>query len=183
MAFFLCSFNRNAFPNVRNEPNGLRIHVIQTATSLYLRRLLRTSMCRVEKTVKNVRYTQYVVLQRQLQKNIMNIRQEQNGNTVIITLEGSLDAVHAPTVEATCREFLNNCPEYIILDGRYWDFVSETGLQALLTLLKELKRHSTVALVHPTPLVKQIFGISGFSECFTYYETLEEAKRVLKGKK
>ena len=113
----------------------------------------------------------------------MNIRQEQNGDTVIMTLEGSLDAVHAPTFEATCREFLNNCPKYIILDGRHWDFVGEAGLRSLLTLLKELKGRSSVALAHPTPLVKQIFGISGFSECFAYYETLEEAKRVLKGKK
>ena len=113
----------------------------------------------------------------------MNIRQERNGDMVIITLEGSLDAVHAPTFEATCREFLNNCPKHIILDGTHWDFVSEAGLRALLTLLKELKGRSTVALVHPTPLVKQIFGISGFSECFAYYETLEEAKRALKGKK
>jgi anti-anti-sigma factor len=109
----------------------------------------------------------------------MNIRQEQDGNTVVITLEGSLDAVHAPTFEATCREFLNNCPKYIILDGTHWDFVSEAGLQTLLTLLKELKGRSMVALVHPTPLVKQIFGISGLSECFTYHETLEEAKKAL----
>ena len=109
----------------------------------------------------------------------MNIRQERNGDTVIITLEGSLDAVHAPTFEATCREFLNNCPKYIILDGTHWDFVSEAGLQVLLALLKELKGRSTVALVHPTPSVKQIFGISGFSECFTYYETLEDAENML----
>ena len=99
---------------------------------------------------------------------------------VIMTLEGSLDAVHAPTFEATCREFLNNCPKHIILDGTHWDFVSEAGLQALLTLLREIKRRSTFALVHRTPLVKQIFGISGFSECFTYCKTLEEAKRALK---
>ena len=113
----------------------------------------------------------------------MNIRQERNGDTVIITLEGSLDAVHAPTFEATCREFLNNCPKYIILNGTHWDFVSEAGLQTLLTLLKELKGRAVVTLVHPTPLVKQIFGISGLSEFFTYYETLEEAKRALKGKR
>ena len=109
----------------------------------------------------------------------MNIRQERNGDTVIITLEGSLDAVHAPTFEATCREFLNDCPKYIILDGTHWDFVSEAGLQALLTLLKEFKGRSIIALVHPTPLVKQIFGISGFSECFTYHDTLEEAQKAL----
>ncbi len=109
----------------------------------------------------------------------MNIRQERNGDTVIITLEGSLDAVHAPTFEAKCREFLNNCLKHITLDGTHWDFVSEAGLQTLLTLLKELKGRSMVALVHPTPLVKQIFGISGLSECFTYHETLEEAKKAL----
>ena len=109
----------------------------------------------------------------------MNIRQERNGDTVIITLEGSLDAVHAPTFEATCREFLNNCPKYIILDGTHWDFVSEAGLQTLLTLLKELKGRSMVALIHPMPLVKQIFGISGLSECFTYHDTLEEAQKAL----
>ena len=109
----------------------------------------------------------------------MNIRQERNGDTVIITLEGSLDAVQAPTFEATCREFLNNCPKYIILDGTHWDFVSEAGLQALLTLLKEFKGRSIIALVHPTPLVKQVFGISGFSECFTYHDTLEEAQKAL----
>jgi len=109
----------------------------------------------------------------------MNIRQERNGDTMIMTLEGSLDAVHTPMFEATCREFLNNCPKHIILDGTHWDFVSEAGLQTLLTLLKELKGRSMVALVHPTPLVKQIFGISGLSECFTYHETLEEAKKAL----
>ena len=112
----------------------------------------------------------------------MNIRQERDGNTVVITLEGSLDAVHAPIFEATCREFLNNCPKYIILDGTHWDFVSETGLQVFLTLLKELKGRATVALAHPTPLVKQILGISGFSECIRCYETLEEAKHALKTK-
>ena len=112
----------------------------------------------------------------------MNIRQERNGDTVIITLEGSLDAVHAPTFEATCREFLNNCPKHVILDGTHWDFVSEAGLQTLLTLLKELKGRSMVALVHPTPLVKQIFGISGFSECICCYDTLEDAKKALKKK-
>lgn len=109
----------------------------------------------------------------------MNIRQERDGNTVVITLEGSMDAVHAPTFEATCREFLNNCPKYVILDGTHLDFVSEAGLQVLVTLLKELKGRSIVALAHPTPLVKQIFGISGLSECFTYHETLEEAKKAL----
>ena len=112
----------------------------------------------------------------------MNIRQERNGDMVIITLEGSLDAVRAPTFEATCREFLNNCPKYIILDGTHLDFVSEAGLQVLVTLLKELKGRSIVALAHPTPLVKQILGISGFSESIRFYETLEEAKHALKTK-
>ena len=110
----------------------------------------------------------------------MNIRQERDGDTVIITLEGSLDAIHAPTFEAACREFLNNRPKHIILDGTHWDFVSEAGLQTLLALLKEIKKRSTVTLVHPTPLVKQILDISGLSECFTYYETLEDSKRALK---
>ena len=109
----------------------------------------------------------------------MNIRQERDGNTMIMTLEGSLDAVHAPMFEATCREFLNNCPKYIILDGTHWDFVSEAGLRVFLTLLKELKGRATVALAHLKPLVKQIFGISGLSECFTYHETLEEVKKAL----
>ena len=112
----------------------------------------------------------------------MNIRHDQNGDTVIITLEGSLDAVHTPTFEATCREFLNNCPKYIILDGTHWDFVSEAGLQVLLSLLKKLQGRSTVVLVHSTPLVKQIFDISGFSESIRFYETLEEAKHALKTK-
>ena len=112
----------------------------------------------------------------------MNIRQERNGDTMIVTLEGSLDAVHAPTFEATYREFLNNCPKHIILDGAHWDFVSEAGLRVFLTLLKELKGRATVALAHPTPLVKQILGISGFSECIRCYETLEEAKHALKTK-
>lgn len=112
----------------------------------------------------------------------MNIRQERNGDTIILTLEGSLDAAHAPTFEATCREFSDALPKYILLDGTHWDFVSEAGLQVLLTLLKELKGRSIVALVHSTPLVKQIFGISGFSECICCYDTLEDAKKALKKK-
>ena len=112
----------------------------------------------------------------------MNIRHERNGDTVILALEGSLDAAHAPIFEATCREFLNNCPKYIILDGTYWEFVSEAGLKALLTLLKAVCESSTVALMHPTPLIKQIFGISGFSECIHCYDTLEDAQKALKKK-
>lgn len=110
----------------------------------------------------------------------MNIRQERNQDTVILTLEGSLDAVHAPIFEATCREFLDSCPKYVLLDGTRWDFVGEAGLHALLMLLKALKGRATVALIHPMPLIRQIFDISGFSESFEYYDTIEAAKRAFK---
>ena len=108
----------------------------------------------------------------------MNIRQRRDGDTVIVTLEGCLDAAHVPNFEAACREWADACPAHILLDGTHLDFIGEAGLRALLVLLKTVQNRSTVALVHPTPLVNHIFGISGFSESIRHYDTIEEARRA-----
>ncbi|MBP5191552.1 MAG: STAS domain-containing protein [Opitutales bacterium] len=109
----------------------------------------------------------------------MNVYQKPMGDAVLLILEGSLDAANVPPCEAIFREVVEKHPRQVILEGSRLEFVSEMGLRALFSFSKQMRAIAgELSLVKPSPLVRQIFGISGLSACIPFYETVEEAQKL-----
>ena len=61
----------------------------------------------------------------------MNIEQNRNGNSLTLTLEGRLDTMTAPQLEAALKEALPGV-EALTFDLEKLDYISSAGLRVLL---------------------------------------------------
>ena len=67
----------------------------------------------------------------------MNIQQIRNGNELVLALEGRLDTVTAPELEAALKDALEGVEE-LILDFEKLDYISSAGLRVLLVAQKTM---------------------------------------------
>lgn len=107
----------------------------------------------------------------------MNLIQKPMKDGILLIMEGSLDAANVPQCEAIFREMVAKHPKHVIFEGSRFDFVSEMGLRALFNFYKQMcATAGKLSFVNPSPLIRQIFGISGLSTCIPFYDTVEEAQ-------
>lgn len=83
-----------------------------------------------------------------------------SGNVVV---KGRLDAAQAPSAQ----EFLDECPENIVLDMAELEYISSAGLGVLLRTHKRLMAVGQgLKLVNVNSHVHDIFTYSGFDKLF-----------------
>ena len=106
----------------------------------------------------------------------MNIKQESEGNIVILALEGRLDTLNFALLEKEMNLLIENNKKDVILDCQDLDYVSSSGLRILLKALKQVdaaKGRFTICNLQPQ--IIQIFKISGFDHLFELYPGRKEA--------
>lgn len=93
----------------------------------------------------------------------MQIAKSIEGNTLSVSLEGRLDTMTAPELEAAIKDDLNNV-EAAVLDLKGLEYVSSAGLRVILTVHKALAGKNGLTVKNPNETVSEVFEVTGFSD-------------------
>ena len=96
----------------------------------------------------------------------MNIQQEKNGNALTIALEGRLDTMTAPELEAALNDALNGVEE-LTFDFEKLEYISSAGLRVLLAAQKTMNRQGSMKVKNVNEIVMEIFDVTGFADILT----------------
>lgn len=93
----------------------------------------------------------------------MNILQEKNGTELVIALEGRLDTMTAPELEAALKDAFEGV-ETLVFDLEKLDYISSAGLRVLLSAQKTMNRQGNMKVTHANEIVREIFDVTGFAD-------------------
>ena len=96
----------------------------------------------------------------------MNINKIQNGSELTIELEGRLDTVSAPSLEAELKKDINGV-QTLIFDFSKLEYLSSAGLRVLLASQKVMNRQGEMRIRNVNSTISDIFEVTGFSEILT----------------
>ena len=96
----------------------------------------------------------------------MEIKFEKTGAEALVTLNGRLDTVTSPELEAIISNELDGVID-LTLDLKGLDYISSAGLRVLLRAQKKMAAVGTMKLIGVSPMIMEIFEITGFSEILT----------------
>ena len=96
----------------------------------------------------------------------MTITKELNGTELKIALEGRLDTMTAPELEAELNQNLENA-ESLTLDFSKLDYISSAGLRVLLSAHKIMSSKGGMKVTHVNEIVSEVFEVTGFADILT----------------
>ena len=111
----------------------------------------------------------------------MNIREKVEGSSVVLSLEGRLDANTSKELEAKFLQMIDQGQIRFIVDFSSLDYISSAGLRILLVAAKKLKPlQGVILLACMSENVKEVFEMSGFTSIFSVYDQMEDALKEIK---
>ncbi len=96
----------------------------------------------------------------------MTINKTMDGKTLNVALEGRLDTVTAPELEASLREDLEKA-DSLVLDFDKLEYISSAGLRVLLSAHKSMAGKGGMKVTHVNEIVNEVFEVTGFSDILT----------------
>ena len=93
----------------------------------------------------------------------MTIEQTKNGNALNLALEGRLDTMTAPQLEAALKEALPGV-EALTFDLEKLEYISSAGLRVLLSAQKTMNKQGTMKMIHANEMIMEIFEVTGFAD-------------------
>lgn len=96
----------------------------------------------------------------------MKIDKVRSGNRLDIALNGRLDALSAPKFEEEAASSLDGITE-LVIDIKEVEYLSSAGLRALLYLHQLMSEKGSLIIRNVTPIVNEIFELTGFNEIIT----------------
>ena len=93
----------------------------------------------------------------------MTITKNQNGTNLEIALEGRLDTMTAPELEAELNQSLDGV-EALTLDFSKLDYISSAGLRVLLSAHKVMSGKGGMKVTHVNEIVQEVFEVTGFCD-------------------
>lgn len=96
----------------------------------------------------------------------MNINKTINGNELIIALEGRLDTVTAPELEAELNQSIGGV-EKLVFDFASLDYLSSAGLRVLLSAQKIMNKQGEMIVKNVNETISEIFEVTGFCDVLT----------------
>jgi anti-sigma B factor antagonist len=96
----------------------------------------------------------------------MTINKTMDGKTLNVALEGRLDTVTAPELEASLREDLEKA-DSLVLDFGKLEYISSAGLRVLLSAHKSMAGKGGMKVTHVNEIVNEVFEVTGFSDILT----------------
>ena len=96
----------------------------------------------------------------------MTITKTQNGNALEIALEGRLDTMTAPELEAELSRSLSGA-EALVLDFSKLDYISSAGLRVLLSAHKAMSTKGGMKVINVNEIVREVFDVTGFADILT----------------
>lgn len=93
----------------------------------------------------------------------MDIKKEQSGTTLTLTLSGRLDTVAAADFEKELNDSLDGV-KMLILDCAELTYVASSGLRALLMAQKRMNAQGTMETRHVQDAVMEVLSMTGFDD-------------------
>ena len=97
---------------------------------------------------------------------MLNINKTVENGKATFILEGRLDTVTAPQLEAELKESLDGLNE-LILDFDKLEYISSAGLRVLLSAQKAMSKQGEMKILHVNETIMEIFEVTGFSDILT----------------
>ena len=95
----------------------------------------------------------------------MNITKKLNGNEMEIALEGRLDTMTAPQLEAELGSL--DKAESLVLDCTKLDYISSAGLRVLLAAHKSMCGKGGMKVTGINEIVREVLEVTGFTDILT----------------
>ena len=96
----------------------------------------------------------------------MTITKNMNGTALEIALEGRLDTMTAPELEAELKDSYNSA-ESITLDFGKLEYISSAGLRVLLAAHKAMSTKGGIKITNVNEIVREVFDVTGFADILT----------------
>lgn len=96
----------------------------------------------------------------------MEIKKTQNGNDLIVSLEGRLDTTTAPRLEEEIRLSIGDVRN-LIFDFEKLDYISSAGLRVLLATQKIMNKQGSMVIRNVNETVMEVFFVTGFVDILT----------------
>ena len=93
----------------------------------------------------------------------MTINKTLDGTNLTLALEGRLDTMTAPELEAELNASLKDA-ESLTLDFSKLEYISSAGLRVLLSAHKAMSGKGGMKVKNVNEIVKEVFEVTGFSE-------------------
>ena len=97
----------------------------------------------------------------------MTINKKLDGKDLVIALEGRLDTMTAPELEAELKQSLDNA-EALTLEFSKLEYISSAGLRVLLSAHKTMaSKNGSMKVTNVNEIVKEVFDVTGFADILT----------------
>ena len=96
----------------------------------------------------------------------MTIQKFAENSEVRFALEGRLDTVTAPDLEAAPKESFEGTTS-LILDFEKLEYISSAGLRVLLSAQKVMAKQGEMKIINVNDIIMEIFEVTGFSDILT----------------
>ncbi len=97
---------------------------------------------------------------------MLNIKKNTENNALTVILEGRLDTITAPNLEAELKDAVDSVGE-LTFDFEKLEYISSAGLRVLLSAQKRMSGHGVMKITHVSETVMEIFEVTGFSDILT----------------
>ncbi|MBL8144006.1 MAG: STAS domain-containing protein [Acidobacteria bacterium] len=100
------------------------------------------------------------------------VHRAEEGDVVILGLEGYLDAHTAPEFERAIQAEIDAARYRLLIDGANLKYISSAGLGVFMSFVEELReRGGDIKICGLVPKVQQIFDILGFQAIYDMLDT------------
>ncbi len=105
----------------------------------------------------------------------MEIKEQKQGEIVILDLIGQIDVNSSQEFQEKFTEIVSRKEKFVILECSNLSYVSSSGLRVFLMFLKHMNQIGGKLVLSTMPEVMfEVFEISGFDSIFTITDTLDE---------
>lgn len=95
----------------------------------------------------------------------LKISTSNTGAEYTFTLEGRLDTITAPDLEAKINEVVGGASK-LILDLGNLEYISSAGLRVILGATQAMEGKGDMIVRNPSQAVREVFDLTGFSNLF-----------------
>ena len=96
----------------------------------------------------------------------MTITKDLKGKDLTIMLEGRLDTMTAPELEAELKDSISGV-ETLTLDFSSLEYISSAGLRVLLSAHKAMSAKGGMKVTNVNEIVREVFEVTGFADILT----------------
>lgn len=89
-----------------------------------------------------------------------------NGTSMTIAIEGRLDTITAPDLQAELAQYKLGELTEIVLDLGKTEYISSAGLRVLLQTYRSMKMGGVMRIINANEITRKVFEVTGFESLF-----------------